>query len=296
MEFTVLQEQSKAVKQSASVSEQISCVSAEEHTQCQRLMNFEPSLSDKRWRLLCIQMLLLLCNSPKTRSWCCWRDGGVHPFFFCTALPPSSFFSGRCRSPTVFFVLCILPSSHPSLPSYFFVSSSCWHELHFLLGTSVPSFPGAERIVTGLCYFPNISTVPSSCTLQNTLKRGAKSATLVKTGAPASFLTRWNWAQNNKLTSPKMGRAISWPGLLCNLHFLNLAALLWSCALFWTLLLLYFRIPFIFYFVSIISYSSCLELLMPHFSAVVSSGVLQCFRNNLGFYRNIWKHDGFEKT
>lgn len=119
----------------------------------------------------------------------------------------------------------------------------------------------------------------------------------MKRGVPASFLTRWNWAQNNKLTSPKMGHAISWPGLLCNLHFLNLAALLWSCApVFWTLLLLYFRIPLIIYLVSIISYGTGLELLVPHFSAVVSSELLRCFRNNLRFYRNIWKHDGFEKT
>lgn len=52
----------------------------------------------------------------------------------------------------------------------------------------------------------------------------------------------------------------------------------------------------IFYFVSIISYSSVLELLISNFFAVASSEVLQCFRNNIGLYRDIWKCEVFEKT
>lgn len=116
----------------------MSCMPAMKHTRVPVADKLEASLSDKDWHHLCIHMQFHICIPASTVLL-----GGQTPSICAT--PPSFtsnfFFSGRCHSPIFFFIPCILPSSpHPSLPfSSFFVSSSCWHKLHFLLETSVRS-------------------------------------------------------------------------------------------------------------------------------------------------------------
>lgn len=130
-------------------------MSDEKHTQCQWLMNFEPSLPNKGWHHLCIQMQLLLCIPSRAGRQYCW-GGTSLPFVNC---PPSFhlqlLFLRQMSLTHVFLYIFHNSLFSSSISATFFASFNCSHELNFLLDTSVHSFPGAAQVVTELHYIPN---------------------------------------------------------------------------------------------------------------------------------------------
>lgn len=126
-------------------------MSTEEHTQCQGLLNFEHSLSDKGWHHLCIQLQLLLCIPPRTgRQYHGGADGTPLPFVYC--LSSQADVSHPCFSLYLAYFTLLLIHLYHHLLCLFHPTADI---NSIFLDTSVHSFPRAEEIAAELYYFQN---------------------------------------------------------------------------------------------------------------------------------------------